>query len=388
MARAASAILGLVLGALMALAACAPAPEGGAPEPAYIAEGRPQSLDAWGQIARRGGQLVLGEGVTAYELNTALFSDHAVKLRTVWMPDGAGPAQYHERAVFEFPAGTVITKTFFYPLAGGGFDQVSDAGVLSDHFDGAALDLTGLRLIETRVLVRREAGWEALPYLWDDAQTGASLARTGAMLDLTLISAAGSARDFPYAVPDVNQCAACHVTDARDGAVRPIGPAARHLNRDFLYAHGSANQIAHWSETGLLTGAPEPDAAPRAARWHGQANLSGLQLERAARAYIDINCAHCHSRTGPARTSGLYLEPWEPDGPNLGRCKPPIAAGRGTGGRLHSIVPGDSDRSIFVYRMETERVGAMMPELGRAVADGPGVALIAAWIDAMAGGCG
>ncbi|MCC5994988.1 MAG: hypothetical protein JJU18_01290 [Oceanicaulis sp.] len=372
----------------LALAACEPAPEGGAPQPDFIAEGRPLSLDDWGQIARRGDRLALGEAVTAYDLNTALFSDHALKLRTVWIPDGAGPAQYHERAVFEFPVGTVITKTFFYPAAPGGFDHVSDEGALGDHFDGAALDLNGVRLIETRVLARRASGWEALPYLWNEAQTEAVLARTGAILDLTLISAAAPARGFPYAVPDVNQCAACHITDARDGAVRPIGPAARHLNRDFAYAHGPANQLAHWTETGLLDGAPEPEAAPRAARWDGELTLTGAALDAAARAYLDINCAHCHSRTGPARTSGLYLEPWEPDGPNLGRCKPPIAAGRGTGGRLHSIVPGDSAQSIFVYRMETERVSAMMPELGRSVTDPAGTALIAAWIDAMAGGCG
>jgi hypothetical protein len=30
----------------------------------------------------------------------------------------------------------------------------------------------------------------------------------------------------------------------------------------------------------------------------------------------------------------------------------------------------------------------MMPELGRSTVDEEGVALIAAWIDAMAGGCG
>ncbi len=387
MVRAVNLVLGPVMGALLALAACSPAPESGAPQPAYVADARPQSLEAWGQIARRGQALVLGEGVTAYDLNTALFSDYALKLRTVWIPDGAGPAAYHETDTFDFPVGTVITKTFFYPLADGGFDHVSAQGRLEDHFDGTALDLNGVRLIETRVLVRRETGWEALPYVWDDTQRGASLARTGAFVDLTLISAVRPAQSFAYAVPDVNQCAACHVIDARDGAVRPIGPRARHLNGPFAYAHGPQNQLAHWSETGLLTGAPEPDAAPRAARWDAEVTLSGALLDAAARAWLDINCAHCHSRTGPARTSGLYLEPWEPDGPHLGRCKPPIAAGRGTGGRLFSIVPGVPDESIFVHRLETERMGAMMPELGRSVTDHEGTALVAAWIGAMSGGC-
>lgn len=379
----------LILAACLALlcAACSAQPDASAPQPAFIADGRPAALEDWGQVARRGGALVLGEGVTAYGLNTALFSDYALKLRTVWIPDGAGPAAYHESETFDFPVGTVITKTFFYRLAEGGFDQVSAQGRLEDYFDGTQLDLTGLRLIETRVLVRREAGWEALPYVWDDTQRGASLQRTGAFVDLTLISAARPAQSFTYAVPDVNQCAACHVTDARDGAVRPIGPRARHLNGPFAYGEGPQNQLAYWTQTGLLTGAPEPDLAPRAASWDGDITLSGLALDGASRAWLDINCAHCHSRTGPARTSGLYLEPWEPDGPHLGRCKPPIAAGRGTGGRSFSIVPGAPDESIFVHRLETERLGDMMPELGRSVSDHEGTALIAAWIGAMSGGC-
>lgn len=153
-------MLRLILAAGLALlcAACSAQPPAPPPEPAYIADGRPAALEAWGQVARRGDALVLGEGVTAYGLNTALFSDYALKLRTVWIPDGAGPAAYHETDTFEFPVGTVITKTFFYSLSDGGFDQVSARGRLEDHFDGVQLDLTGLRLIETRVLVRREAG--------------------------------------------------------------------------------------------------------------------------------------------------------------------------------------------------------------------------------------
>lgn len=50
-----------------------------------------------------------------YDLNTPLFSDYAHKLRTVWMPAGA-PANYTTDANFDFPVGTIISKTFYYPL--------------------------------------------------------------------------------------------------------------------------------------------------------------------------------------------------------------------------------------------------------------------------------
>ncbi|MGJ3232142.1 MAG: SO2930 family diheme c-type cytochrome [Oceanicaulis sp.] len=362
----------------------APAP----PTPRYIDAGRPDLLSDWGQLAAGGGVLVLGAGVTPYDLNTALFSDYALKLRTVWTPEGAGPAVYDEREAFAFPVGAVITKTFYYPRAGG-VDAVSADGVAMQHFDGRALDLTSVRLIETRVLVRREAGWEALPYVWNEDQSEARLARAGAFVDLTLVSDAQGARPLDYLVPDVNQCANCHVTDTSDGrGLRPIGPKARHLNGPFDYADGTDNQIARWSATGLLAGAPAPEAAPATPAWSGDIPASLAALDAAARGYIDVNCAHCHSRTGQADTSGLYLEPWEPVSANFGVCKPPIAAGRGTGNRLYGIVPGDADASIFVHRMESDRPDIMMPELGRAVAHEEGVALVAAWIDAMAGGCG
>ncbi|MFP4520356.1 MAG: hypothetical protein ACLFQ5_12975, partial [Oceanicaulis sp.] len=99
-----------------------------APEPRFVEAGRPDLLSDWGQLAAGGGALVLGDGVTPYDLNTALFSDYALKLRTVWTPEGAAPAAYDAREAFEFPVGTVITKTFYYPRAGDGPDQVGAGG--------------------------------------------------------------------------------------------------------------------------------------------------------------------------------------------------------------------------------------------------------------------
>ena len=379
----------LLAAAVTALAACSAEAPPEPPAPRVVSEGWPERLSDWGQVAAGGGQLVLGAQVTPYALNTALFSDYALKLRTVWIPDGAGAARYDEADAFAFPAGSVITKTFYYPRDGSSLTQVRADGAPLAHFDGRTLDLTQVRLVETRILVRREDGWDAASYLWDEAQREAELARTGAFVDLTLVSGGGEAQRLDYLVPNTNQCANCHVTDTTDGrGVRPIGPKARHLNRDFEYFGRTANQIAAWSEAGLLDGAPAPQAAPQAAAWTGGVPMGELALEAAARAYIDINCAHCHSRTGQADTSGLYLEPWEPFGPNFGACKRPIAAGRGTGNRSFAIVPGDADASIFAFRMASTRADIMMPELGRATAHEEGVALISAWIESLEGGCG
>lgn len=57
----------------------------------------------------------------------------------------------------------------------------------------------------------------------------------------------------------------------------------------------------------------------------------------------------------------------------LGLCKPPIAAGSGSGGLKWDIVPRDADESIVVYRMESNDPAVRMPELGRSVVHAQGV---------------
>jgi hypothetical protein len=65
---------------------------------------------------------------------------------------------------------------------------------------------------------------------------------------------------------------------------------------------------------------------------------------------------------------------------HLGIMKPPVAAGKGSGGREFSIVPGKPDESIILYRMKSDDPGIMMPEIGRTVVHDEGVALIKDWI--------
>ncbi|MHA6289566.1 SO2930 family diheme c-type cytochrome [Maricaulis sp. CAU 1757] len=354
-----------------------PAPIAGTPT--FIAEGRPQSLGDWGMLRLEGDRLRPADGVMPYDLNAALFSDYAHKLRTLWIPPGE-QIGWREGAVLDLPVGTVITKTFWYPeTAGGDLVLDLDAGSGASH---NGLDLTRARLIETRVLVHRESGWDALPYIWNEAQTEATLQRAGALLRLTGTTAANATLDFAYAVPNANQCAGCHATDNTTRAIQPIGPAARHLNRH--EPHGDRNQLAALVEAGWLDRWPGPEATLASANDRDPAE----PLEARARAYLDINCAHCHNPVGPADTSGLHLGPETPHGAQLGFCKLPIAAGGGTGGRRYAIAPGQPDHSILLYRMETNDPGAMMPELGRAVRDEAGIALIRDWIASLGGDCG
>ena len=350
---------------------------------AYHADGRPPKLSDWHVVEARGGKLVLNQGVVPYDLNTPLFTDYAHKLRTLWMPKGTS-AKYDGQDTFDFPVGTVISKTFYYPKAGGAKqDDVARTYDSSRDFAGEGLDLSKVRLIETRILVHRADGWAAIPYVWNQAQTDADLARTGAVLPLTLVADDKSREDFNYVVPDESQCASCHAQDWITRKIHPIGPKARHLNRDYRYAEGAQNQLEHLTKVGYLSGAPAAAQAPHNANWMDE----HAPLDARARAYLDINCGHCHNAKGAANTTALTLDASAPEDRHLGLCKPPVAAGRGTGDHLFDIVPGKPDDSIIAYRMASADPGEMMPELGRSTVHREGVALIKAWIAAQQGGC-
>ncbi len=301
-------------------------------------------------------------GVLPYDLNTPLFSDYALKHRFVWLPDGT-TAAYSARDSFNFPVGTVIIKTFAFPR---------------DERDPSL----GERLIETRLLARRATGWEAITYLWNEAQTEARRRVIGARVAVSYPTEAGGEFSINYQVPNTNQCKECHAE--HNDVMGPLGPKARQVNRDHTYDDTVENQLTHWTAVGYLSGAPSPEQAPKLPVFD---DPSTGTVEQRARADHDANCGHCHNPSGLARTSGLYLNIEEMEPARYGVCKPPVAAGQGSGGRRYDIIPGDPDGSILVFRMESTEAGIAMPELGRQAVHAEAVTLMREWITAMEGSC-
>ena len=344
----------------------------------------PEHLAAWGLVGIDDRKLILAERVLPYDLATPLFSDYAHKLRTVWLPPDTS-ATYHPTGVFDFPVGTIVSKTFYYPRAANVATLVLATENTGTDSAAPGLDLNDVRLVETRLLVRAPAGWTALAYVWNDAQDDAMLQIAGAVVPLDAVMPDGTTTTLQYLVPTKNDCANCHTTDLGSRSIQPIGLAARHLDKTYeRYADGHAPQLARWREVGYLAGDADGGPAPNAL-WAADATD---HLDHRARSYLDINCGHCHSRTGPADTSGLFLDAAETSLRRLGACKPPVAAGRGTGGHANVILPGKPDASILVYRLQTIDPGEMMPELGRTVAHTAGVNLISRWVGAMSHDCG
>ena len=350
----------------------------------FHADDNPQKLSDWGLFTVADGKIVPHLGMVTYELNAPLFSDYAQKWRTVWMPKGVH-ATYRADNAFDFPVGTIVTKTFYYTTpAAAAKPQASDDVVkmtpASYQSGVAGLKLDHVRLMETRLLVRRAQGWVALPYVWNADGTDATLERTGAEVPLTFHDGV-AAKPFVYSVPNQNQCAGCHVQDFRTRAVMPIGLKARHLNRSFAGEGGEINQLRRLVAIGYLGGVDK--TVPYNADWQDPHADTAAK----ARSYLDINCSHCHNATGAARTSGLWLDAKTSDPRVRGMCKPPVAAGRGTGNRPFDVVPGHPETSILAYRLQSDDPGEMMPELGRSLVHQEGVALILRYIKLLEGSC-
>ncbi|MFN4228276.1 SO2930 family diheme c-type cytochrome [Parvibaculum sp.] len=320
---------------------------------AILAKKPPRVLSAFGFFADASRQ-VPAEGVILFAPRTPLFTDFAEKRRFVYVPKGKS-ATYDAHEAFAFPVGAALIKTFAYEAA----DRPG-----------------GLRLVETRVLLRQEKGWQAWAYVWNEDQSEAELKIAGAKIPMDIPLPGGGMETITYAVPNKAQCKGCH---ALDGEVVPIGPKARNLNHVFAYPGAKENQLTHWASAGMLTGLPDLADVPAVPDWLDET----APLDKRARAWLDINCAHCHRAEGPASNSGLFLTWDEKEPAALGIGKHPVAAGRGAGNLKVDIEPGDPDASILVYRVESAEPGVMMPELGRSLTDSRAVALLREWVAQM-----
>ncbi|MBW4935379.1 SO2930 family diheme c-type cytochrome [Marinobacter sp. F4206] len=320
-------------------------------------------------------------GGVPYDLSTALFTDYTSKYRFVFIPEGK-TASYTENEVLDFPVGTVITKTFALPEN-------------TAFRDGAET------VIETRLLIHRDSGWVAIPYYWSSSED-ATLAISGKSIPDMTTNHNGAEIAFTYSVPTASDCTSCHsvvpvlqdANDKREPIFLPIGPKARYLNHDYDYAGTVYNQLAYWAEGGILTGLPaDMQSVTKAPVFNDLTTVSALndeQLMDTAKAYLDINCAHCHrsgltlpeNYAGAAGGSGLQVEynrAYADDPGKFGTCKTPVAGGHPD--YSADVVPQDADDSYLLFRVSTNDNRHRMPELGRSVVHQEGVELIKSWIN-------
>ncbi|MEO2047841.1 MAG: SO2930 family diheme c-type cytochrome, partial [Pirellulales bacterium] len=322
-----------------------------------IYRGAPKKLSEWALFQGNGSTQAPVDGVVPYDLNTPLFSDYTNKYRFIRIPPGTS-IKYTSSGPLEFPEGTAIAKTFAYPI---------------DMTDPAQ----GERLLETRIEFLRDGNWYGFSYLWNDEQTEAMLTLGGKEIKVSWIHRDGRNRTNRYEIPNANQCLDCH---SRNKRYVPIGTTASNMNREFKFGEGSKNQLDSMAAKKLLVGLPKIDQRPVLPQYD---NPDSGKLAPRARAWLHVNCAHCHNPEGTARTTGLDLRLTQADPSKLGFWKTPVAAGHGTGGREYDIVPGHPDKSILLYRMESLDPSVRMPNISRNLVPVEATAMIREWIAKM-----
>jgi uncharacterized repeat protein (TIGR03806 family) len=358
----------LALGALLAcagLGACAESADDLASGPVRPApEGAPwQTLVEWRLFVDTADQ-VPNDRVVPYEMISPLFTDYAAKHRFIWVPEGE-VLGWRDVGPLAFPVGSILVKTFAYPV-------------------DARAPALGERLVETRLLVHESGGWKAHTYVYaagDPDPTKATLKRGGTVVPVSWIDADGAPRSFGYVVPNENECAECH---GEAPSTQPLGPRARQLDRDSDYDGVIVNQIDYLaSAIGFDQPPPAEADRDRMVDPFGDADVATR-----ARAWLDVNCAHCHSAAGDVSQKALWFD-WESTAPevarpvDLGVCKVPTSSGGANCERTYDIVPGEPDASVLLCRVESTVATVQMPPLGRTQAHVEAAALLREWIAAM-----
>ena len=289
--------------------------------------------------------------VLPYQLQSELFSDYTYKQRFVYVPP-AMKVEHEKNKVFMFPVGSVLIKTFSYQ------NTMSELSP---------------QLLETRLLIHSEGGWKAVSYIWNEDQSEAYLSLVGGTIQTSFSDEGGNIRSVRYRAPNKNQCKECHQINA---SLTPIGPKARNMDLTLSYDDKPQNQLAKWHDLGWI----DQDID-----FMKMINYSSLNedIEDRARAYLEINCAHCHIPGGAADTTGLYLMLEETNKKSLGFYKKPVAAGKASFNLKYSIVPKKPNQSILLRRMESMDPGIMMPESGRALKHAEGIEVISEWINSL-----
>lgn len=273
------------------------------------------------------------DGVQLYEINSTLFTDYAHKQRLIRLPQGQ-PMQYNNTDLLpSFPDNTLISKTFYYNL---------------DERDPSL----GKKIIETRILLKVNGSWLVGDYIWNASQTEATYRETGSTEAISYIDQNGTQQNVDYQIPSKQDCFTCHNNNA---TTFPIGPKLRNLN--FVPSFTSQNQLDYFSSIGLLNGVTSGNISVLP-NWEDE----NLLLEDRARAYMDVNCAHCHQPGGsvpPGFTLDFRLET---DFNNTG-----IYANRGEIiARFQSTLP--------TYRM---------PQLGRTIVHEEALQMLEEYIDSL-----
>lgn len=274
--------------------------------------------------------------VFAYHVQFPLFSDDNTKTRYVHLPEGAA-IDVSDPDAWVFPVGATLFKTF--------------------HL--TALGNTAAPRIETRILHKRADGWDVGTYVWNEANTGATLTDGQEVrIDYDLPDGA-----YTYSVPSRNDCVACHA--------------------------GTPDFVAGFDRVQLSepsTGVTQLETLTSLGFFDDDVDVAAIEgsaVQRAAIGHLHGNCSNCHNPDGPAWfTTQLDLRYTETYAATVDQRSRRFYS---TNEDFRLIKPGDPTSSV-VYRMmlgDLPGVETSMPPIGTSLLDEAGLASLAAWIEEL-----
>lgn len=309
-------------------------------------------------------------GVVLFDVNAALWSDHATAERYVALP-GSSTVQIYDSPV-PIPGG-FYSGTVFFPKDGVLARTVS--------LEMEAGNPGSRRRLETQLLHYDGSAWHAYSYRWNDEQTDAALvgaAGEDRVLTVTDPHAPGGRRKQTWHYPSRAECITCHNPWA--GYVLAFTPTQ--LNRDRDYGGLVDNQLRAFEHTGTIALLQSDENKQNGLPPKPPGKLTdpydaGADLNERARSYLHVNCSHCH-QFGAGGTADLELRYEIP----LDQIKTlGVRPVQGTfdlpGAQI--LAAGDPYRSVLFYRVSKLGRGRM-PHLGSEIVDDRGVRLLHDWI--------
>lgn len=288
-------------------------------------------------------------GIVNYEPIVPFWSDYAVKSRWFCVPDLTNTFTHVADGNWTLPSGMVWVKHFDLELERG--------------------NPATKKRIETRFLVKNDAGIYGVSYAWDAAGTEAFLVPdAGTNFGLTITNGGGTIAQ-QWSIPSRAECLACHTAVAGHA----LSFNTRQLNQSATMNGQSGNQLAQLSAAGYFT---DPVPAPQTLPAFAAANDASASLEHRVRSYLSVNCVQCHQPAG-AGPATWDARAWLTLAQTALINGQPNDDGNDPANKL--IVPGDLAHSVILQRIRGNGF-SRMPPLATSVIDEGATNLLTAWI--------
>jgi len=244
------------------------------------------------------------------------------------------------------------------------------------------------RRLETRLWLHSPRGWDGYTYLWNEEQTDATLLGEDSFVREFEIQTPDGAKKQEWYFPSRSDCHACHTHNA--GFV--LGLNTRQTNRPDSFTKSasvapSGNQLDRFSQMGMFAKHTPPaeglEAFPdweRAIERKPGGDDSKETLERLSRAYLDVNCALCHSPGGFGTAQGSKADLNFHRSMEQAFPPPP----KGAAGVKRFLVKGSPERSEMIEHMEARKRKEQMPPLATNIPDKQAIEVISRWIEKLA----